>query len=242
MPVITFQKCDIIVPHLDPLANEIADFLILNTHKFEVFCEFLRYSTGWQKNNYQSKLSTWKKLRFGRKSSPASDEKKFISFIDKFFQVCKNDDDIKKMRGLVPEKLMERIFNLRDQAKKRDFETGCIVAVDGTNIIYICSAPYNNGDDSDGTKKTVDIGIWDGLLGEFSEIKVSPDSFHTKDIKYLRFLAENLQSNNIDYKIYLIALKEKELTKKRLSLLTSYIEGEFMLIGRDDILGLRQVV
>ncbi len=239
---ISFQRLDYPLPALEPFAEEFADFLLVTPTYFIDFCEFLRFSTGWKKANYRERFDSWKRLKIGRTNLKNLNTQKFVEFVDRFFSTCQNDRDIEKMRGLVPEKLLEKIFQIRYSSKIHKQDHGCSVLIDGEEVKYICPNPYDIGDDSDKNRRTVDIGAWDGINGEFAEIKVSPDSFHTKEIKYLRLLADKLKVNDINHKVYLIALKERQLTQERLAQLTEYIDGEFDLIGRDEILTLRQVI
>lgn len=239
---ISFQRLDYPSPALEPFAEDFAEFLLANPIYFTDFCEFLRFSTGWRKINYRERLDSWKRLKIGRANLKNSNTQKFVEFVDRFFYSCQNDSDIEKMRGLVPEKLLEKIFYMRYSSRTHKQDHGCSVSIDGEEVRYICPDPYDIGDDSDKDRRTVDIGTWDGIEGEFAEIKVSPDSFHTKEIKYLRVLANKLKINTINHKIYLIALKERQLTQERLARLTEYIEGEFDLIGRDEIFNLQQVI
>ncbi len=231
---ISFQREDYIYPNLEPSADEIAQFILSNQIFFEDFCEFLRYSGSWKKQNCREKLISLRSLKYRKKSrDPRVIE--YFRLIEQFFYVCNNDNDIKKMRGLVPEKLLEKIFTNRYLAKKNVQECGCSVSIEGNLVRYICPNPFKNDIDSDDNKLTVDVGIWDGQIGEFTEIKVSPDAFHTKDIKYLRLLAHELTSKEIQYKVYLVALQKKDLTQERLVSLSAYREGEFELIGREEV-------
>ena len=241
---IRFRKLDFPKPDLEPTAVQIAEFILTHPGHFEEFCEWLRFSTSWRKHNYQTPLAYWKKLKIGRAKKLAADTQLFLALVDKFFSVCRHDEDIKAMRGLVAENLLYKVFIKRYEGQICKLDTGCSVIVDGLEVIYVCPAPlYDDvNHDADINKKTVDIGSWDGVYGEFGEIKVSPDSFQTKDIKYLRLLAQTLFDKALSHKVYLIALQNKELTQHRLRALSCFMEDEFTFIGREDILGLQRFV
>ncbi|SFM39182.1 hypothetical protein [Pelosinus propionicus] len=239
---INFEPSDYRYDHLEPTAEEIANFLIKFQSKFSTFCEFLRLSAKWEKASYRNELNKWQAAIKGRRKPVAFDTQLFSDLIEAFFGVCLNDNDIKKMRGLVPEKLLNKIFQDRHNGKEIKDGYGCIVAIDGRRIEYICASPFNDREDSDLNRKTVDVGTWDGNKAEFLEVKVSPMGFHTKDIKYLNLLAQEMKKVELGYDVYLVALDDKELTRSRLNCLSDYVENSFSLIGREEIFSLREAI
>ncbi|HEF5063590.1 TPA: hypothetical protein SAQ65_002580 [Bacillus cereus] len=238
---VNFRRTDYSYPLLEPAADKIADFLYTYKSRVREFCDLMRISSGWSKADYPNKLSRWASFALGkRKKTEPPDTKQLIESAYLFFDTCQNDNDIKKMRGLVPEKLVEKIFAQRYEGKQCHKGFGAVVKVDGQDVKYRCLSPYNNGPiDSDGNRQTVDAGAWDGTKGEFIEVKFNPEAFHTKDIRYLQELASELKSKGLDYLIYLIAMDNKELTETRLKHLGFWVPGEFVLIGREEVFELQ---
>jgi hypothetical protein len=52
-----------------------------------------------------------------------------------------------------------------------------------------------------------------------SLVKFRSDAYHTKDIMYLRLLATRLNTSQINHRIFLICLDDKDLTEKKLKAL-----------------------
>ncbi|MEH7885636.1 hypothetical protein V7654_15155 [Bacillus sp. JJ1609] len=243
MNKITFSPSDFPNPGLEPVADQIASFLFKYKSKFGDFCELMRFSGNWSISNYKSQLQKWESSIIGRRGrkNAAPDTLQLIDLCHTFFSICSSDDELRKMRGLVPEKLIEKVFSLRYNGRPHNIGYGVIVNVNGQPVRYQCSNPYDHGaEDSDRNRQTVDAGAWDGNIGEFAEIKFRPEAFHTKDIKYLRTLAQRLVSDKIDYKIFLICFDDKNLTAEQLKKLHLWTESEFILIGRNEVFDLQQ--
>lgn len=233
---VQFLPSDHPCPHLEPTAKRIADFLFTYKSQFKDFCEFMRISSTWTLHNYKEKLQRWSNGKVPNRKKAAPDTLKLIELTREFFEVCQNEDDRKKMRGLVPEKLFEKVFGLRHICKKGVFGYGVMVVVDGKEVKYIPSSPYVKVDDSDVYRQTVDAGFWDGETGEFAEVKFSPEAFHTKDIKYLQVLTNELQVNELNHAIFLVCFDQKELIRFKLQRLGLWEKSEpFFLIGRDEL-------
>lgn len=233
---IVFEESDYKYPRLEPLAEEIADFLIKFRSKFKDFCEFMRISSTWTLTNYNPRLERWASTYVGPKKRAAADSIKLAELTSNIFDVCKTQDDINKIRGLIPEKIFERVFDDRHSNKECNIDYGVKVKVDGELVIYSTSEIYETPEDSNKTRVTVDAGFWDGEEGEFIEIKFNPEAFHTKDINYLRELSKKLTSKNLEYCIYLVSFGDKSLTKYKLESLGLWeLDNEFVLLGRDEI-------
>lgn len=236
---ISFEESDYEHPHLEDAAEEIAFFLFeSSSYILDKFTDFMRTSSTQPLKNYKPFVQKWFASIIKNRKKEAPDKLRLEGLCYRFFEVCRNDRDIKKLRGLVPEKLFEKVFEERHSGKKCKKGYGVKVLVNGKSIIYRPSDPYENGDDSDKNRQTVDAGFWDGGIGEFVEIKLQPEAFQTKDINYLRVLAEELKGNNISYTIFLIALGNKELIRKkliRLGLIGENDSNEFKMIGKDEL-------
>lgn len=240
---VTFEKSDYEYPDLEVVAVKIANFLYTHKSKLKDFSEFMRVSGSCNMDNYKSFVQRWSSGYVGRQKKAAPDTIKLAELASEFFNVCKSNDDIKKIRGLVPEKLFERIFEERHNGVECNIGYGSKVIVAGSAVIYIASDVKETPDDSDKNRRTVDAGFWDGENGEFVEIKFSPEAFHTKDINYLRLLSDRLATNQLNYSIYLVCLDHKNNTKRKLERLGLWQgENEFILIGRDEIFLLKEVV
>lgn len=241
MNSITFSPSDYSYPNLEPLADDIANFLYKHKSKIADFCELMRISGNWDKSNYKNQLLRWESSKVGRRrKNAAADTLQLIDYCHSFFDICTNKQEIDKMRGLVPEKLVEKIFSLRYKDKSyEDMGFGVVVNINNQPIEYHCRSPYSNQEDSDGYRQSVDAGVWDGSIGEFAEVKFRPQAFHTKDIKYLQLLASSLSSKGINYQIFLICFDDKNLTEEKLKTLNLWSAGEFILIGREEVFDLQ---
>lgn len=239
---INFFPSDIHIPHLEITANDIANFLIKFKGQLRYFTELMRLSSPWKKSDYHNQLEKWIASKRGRKKYVAPDTQLLFDCSRKFFETCNNDAEILKMRGLVPEKLVEKIFKERYNGKVCRMGYGKGVEIEGKRIIYSCTNPYEIDGDSNGRRQSVDAGVWDGHLGEFVEVKFNPEAFHTKDINYLKLLILELQNSNCNHIIYLISMGDKNLTMSRLRSLNLWSDSEFKLIGADELFTLKHVV
>lgn len=228
--------------HLDNLANDIAHFLKKYTSKLEKFSEFMRISSSWSKNNYHNKMDQWKSSFIRRRKSAAIDTIEFAEFMEKIYLVCNNDEELKKMRGLIPEKLIENIYQIRFYGiSPLKLEYGCKVSIDGNQVIYTPDFSYENSIDSDERKVTVDIGKWDGKKAEFVEIKLSPESFHSKDINYLLKLRQKMNNVELDHDIFLISFGNKDAIEGKLEQIGISQLQDFYFIFRDEIFSLENI-
>lgn len=215
-------------------ASDLATFIVSNQRYFKYFVRLIHNSAGWDISNLDRKLEQWKGTLFIRRNRSGNIDATDSLFIEKivdFFKTCRNTSDIGKARGTAPEKLAEKIFFKKYEHVRCNIGVGCVVILDNTYIKYRCDSPFCEGRDCDGNKETVDVGIWDGNLGEFLEVKVKPDWFQTKDVKYLNFLRNKLNDNRLNFKIHLVCLDDAELIKKQLVKLGHWGSGEFNLIG-----------
>lgn len=237
---ISFIDSDFKYPHLEVVATEIADFLLKYKSKLDDYSALMRVSAKWTIDNYKSQLQIWSSGYVGNKKKAAPDTIKLAELAEKQFDACNTNKEIWKMRGLVPEKFFERIFDRRHQGKRCKLGYGVKVEVKGDQVIYICHSPYEREGDSDKTRQTVDAGYWDGDDGEFVEVKFSPEAFHTKDINYLKLLTSTLRNHKINYTVLLVCFGHKGLTEKKLQRLELWNNDvkEFLLVGKDEIYSL----
>lgn len=238
MKRITFEESDYEYPHLEVVADEIASFLYeSSSYIFNIFIDFMRTSINFRVDNYKSLVQKWFSVPIKNRKNAAPDILKLEEICECFFEVCQTDEEITKMRGLVPEKLFELIFEKRHTGKDCTIGYGVKVLIDGKTILYRPEKPFVPENDSDGNRQTVDAGFWDGSVSEFAEVKLQPCAFQTKDVKYLKLLADELNGNNIPYTIFLVALGDKDLIRKKLQRLDliNKVSEEFILIGKDEL-------
>lgn len=237
LALISFSDSDYPSPSLEPAAEEIATFLYENTTMMKYFTELMRTAGNKKLNQYNQHLQRYFSVVLPK--SKAADRKYFEKLMYKFLKVCSNDKELAKMRGLVPEKYFEIIFEKRHTGKKCVIGYGKKVVLDGTGIVYVPETPFENKDDSDQRRQTVDAGYWDGEQGEFVEIKLNPEAFRTKDINYLKLLSGKLDEYYLDYLVYLVALGNKDLIIKRLIRLKLWSSVEstynFKLVGIEEL-------
>lgn len=235
MERINFYESDWPNEKLENYAREIADFLYKNKGQLEHFNNLMLISSSWSKANYANQLQGWTAIRRRRKKIAAPDTEQLIRLVKGFFEICESNEEIRKLRGLVPEKLLEKIFNDRYVGTVCKTGYGKGVALDGRELKYECPAPFETAEDCDKNRQSVDAGMWDGTYGEFVEVKFSPQAFQTKDINYLRFLAEELKAGSVEHAIFLVSMGDKNLIRKRLEFIHKWTEFEFILIGRDEL-------
>ncbi|WP_100010118.1 hypothetical protein [Lentibacillus sediminis] len=237
---VTFVKSDYDYPQLEKVADDFALFLFnASPSILGIFVEFMRTSTPVSFHDYKPfNQKFFSKLIKNEKKAPP-DIKKLRDFCHLFFETCQTDDEIKKMRGLVPEKLFEKIFNKRHESKDNcHIDYGVKVLINNKAVYYKPDNPFETEEDIDKPRQSVDAGFWDGHEGEFAEVKLQPHAFRTKDIGYLRLLAEKLNENDISYCIFLVAFNNKELITsqlERLQLISKDNASEFSLIGTKEL-------
>lgn len=226
--MITFVPSDYKYPSLESLASDIAEIVHSRRGTIVDLNEMLS-RTG-EISVFKTFFPKWKVIYLGR--TPASDRVQFVDILEKIPCVCMNKQCLwEKLRGIIAEKIYEKHFTEIHQKSNVDF--GVIVAINSNKVIY--SAPKT--DDGDGPRRTVDAGCWDGSYGEFVEVKLRPDRYERKDLKYLELLEQELDKESIDHKICLVSFEdiymlEKYLTKKGL------IDKDcnFQLISHEDFL------
>lgn len=222
---------------LESAAEDVADYVCNNRALIFVLSDILRTSAPWEYQEASQRLSQWGKARFGIERSKA---KNLVQKVQHAFTVCTSDYEKNKVRGLIPEKMAFSLLNRKyyelnqQNGQAYTIGAGCIVRINGKDIIYECKKPYENADDSDKGKITVDVGTWDTIFGEFGEVKASPHRFHTGDVKYLRVLAEALSRHKADYIIHLISTQAHSTIQSKLEERQLWQAEEFSLIGSDN--------
>lgn len=137
MKKITFEKSDYESPHLEVVADEIASFLYeSSSYIFNIFIDFMRTSINFRVDNYKSLVQKWFSVPIKNRKKAAPDILKLEELCECFFEVCQTNEEITKMRGLVPEKLFELIFEKRHNGKDCTIGYGVKVLINGKAILY----------------------------------------------------------------------------------------------------------
>lgn len=119
MEKVTFEKSDYDYPHLEKVATEIASFLERSSpYIFNIFIDFMRTNIKFTVRNYKSEVQRWFSVLIKNPKTAPPDILKLEYLCKRFLEVCQTDDEIGKMRGLVPEKLFELVFKKRHEGKK----------------------------------------------------------------------------------------------------------------------------
>ncbi len=233
---ISFKDSDYRYPHLENKADEIANFIKSSKFIMQLFLELMQATVSIDHEKYKTFLPGYFKRLIKNRKTEAPDVLKFEELAYEFFSVCNSKEEVLKMRGLVPEKVFEDIFQQRHKEKSCRIGFGVSVWIDGEKVVYDPERPYEDRKDSDVFRQTVDGAYWDGNFGEFAEIKLKPESFKTKDIGYLRKLSGKLGAKDINFIIFLVAFGNKDLIYRQLVRLglsskVEELESEFNLVG-----------
>lgn len=241
---IKFEPSDFPQPHLEPTAQRIASFLYESSSMIiDRFLDLMARIT--KLENHKNFLQRWFAQIIKSPKKAPQDLLDLQKYCYEFFNVCKNEEDVRKMRGLVPEKLFEIVFKKRHIGKVCNIDYGVKVIIDDEPVLY---RPKKNqvfecksNQDKNGPRQTVDGGFWDGEIGEFVEIKLQPHTFKTEDVNYLNTLVDEMLIKKMSYQIYLVAFGNRELIEvrlKRLGLLQKTSKGNFTLVGIDEFFDL----
>lgn len=222
--MITFEPSDIKRPALDALAKEIATAVLKYRSRNEDITVFLRRS-GNTLESYNRFYKQWS-AQFNKRKHPA-DVLEFSALLGKIGTVCADDKDWKKLRGLIAESLFEPFFDKKHSGSLKGY--GVKVLIDGVPVLYRPAVIT----ETDRNRQSVDAGAWDGEVGEFVEVKFSPNAFQEKDINYLKLLEQHLEEKEIKHEIVLATFDDIIMTKGELkdkNLIDD--SSKFKIIGR----------
>lgn len=227
--MIRFEPSDYPVPKLEAYAEEIAIAVRKYRERINILNKLLRQSKN-SLQQYRRFYNIWKGP-LNKRTSPA-DLLEFADLLDRIDKECSDDEEWKKLRGLIAEKIFETYF------EEKHFQ----VSEKGYGVkVLIANVPVKYRPekitDSDSPRQSVDAGAWDGEIGEFVEIKFSPNAFRVKDINYLKLLESRLIEKEIKHKIYLVTFNDIAFTRSVLEaegLIDSSSKFEFL--GVDDFL------
>jgi len=199
--LVSFERSDwSCPPYLTDVIREFAEHFKKKRHYFQNICRLIQQSREWKMNNLKSELEDWK-----RAMSPIRDSGVIIRLVEKAFSRCKNDYDIRHLRGGIVEALVVGRYGglsvLND--KKHGWGAKVFLKIPGKKlpkeVAYICEKyPIPKGCDD---RHSVDYGIWDGKLGKFYECKIQPERIECKEIMYMKKLKEELTQLGIVHEI-----------------------------------------
>lgn len=228
---VTFKTLDRKHPHLEQTAMNIAIFLMNHRSLIHDYHQFMKVSTSWQKETFRRELDVWFAHKYKRVR--AQDHHDFKKLLYEYGEVCSNQVEIEKMRGLVPERLSELVF--QDLCAPDIISAGAEVAIDGRPVRYSIN--------SDEKKRTVDVGWKSAASTHFAEVKCSPRTFRQKDICYLRLLHEKMKEAELAYQTYLVSLDEKDYLRLSLEELQLWDSGDqFILWGKAELMSQRSQI
>ncbi|KEO81475.1 hypothetical protein [Tumebacillus flagellatus] len=226
---ISFIPLDRKYPHLEGYATDIACFLYRNRELVSRYYNLMKVSGRWTVSNGKQKVREWCERNFKRDRGQDIDE--FRALLIRFFDLCGSDEEVVKLRGLIPEKLVEFIFRHRFRnSSEVVLETGCEVLVNGNPVRYYLTEQEK--------KRTVDVGVLERSdpIAEFVEIKCLPLSFQNKDIQYLRILSSVLKGTGIRFGIFLVSLSDADYIRICLDSEKLWEETDkFHLYGNDNL-------
>lgn len=242
---ICFRDEDVRNQNFEIVAERISDFVNIKVEYLKPIVALLKICVGWTPNLYDEKLKKW--IETYGPSHPSIDfSDEFIVLLKDFFSVCMTMKDLRKMRGLIPEKIISKIFEYRHANKPTVINFGCSICIYGKYVRYICvknkrirehcatsNVICGNGG-CKGSKMTVDVATWNLNNGEFVEIKLSPRSFHYIDGAYLCQLQDELLKYDISHAIYVITFESKDVTEER-------IKEYFIKTKKPYIIGINEI-
>lgn len=251
---ITFTKLDEDIPLINEPARKIVIFLLEeDTKVINIFSDVLlvysKYNDTKFVNKMVERIDVYKEM-YPELSSKIDILKDlmwdYFSFIDdvKFDLLVKSNNKyynsvnsqqkkLDKLRGTLFELLIEEI--IRPKFENGEFNTGCMVSVNGHAIISNFQSKQ---------RKTIDIAGYRQNNGEFYECKLSPKSLSEKDYYYLYVLDQHLKDiRDFRYIIGCFSLGEKlALENKKIQIEKSLgiIINDIIFCGFDGILQLKK--
>lgn len=192
---VTFRRSDYSFNDIEPYIKEFAEHFKTPRNYFRPFCLLLGRSRNWDVDNIVQNIDRWSEnfLRMGGSSH------KLVDIVRRAFTACKNQDDIKHLRGGILEALIIAKHGGPSVLDKNNCGWGAIVSIDGRPITYTC--PKINLPKCD-HRSTVDFGIWNGYHGQFYECKVSPFGISCKEVQYMKTLSNELSREDISFELF----------------------------------------
>ena len=209
-------------------ANAVSDFMLKYPSRIQDLSEFLQRYLKSYIHDWGAIYERWKGLYLA--VSSAQDYKELTDVVKVMYKSCRNQDDVDTLRGKILERVAWKIFSKRYAAvRTKKFDQGCKVIVDGAEIRY--QSPVSVYEH----KVTVDIAFWDGVNGEYVELKLFPRSFEKKDYHYLYLLDSVMASKRLPKTIFIITLDNKNLTQSHIDSLGMSQKFDYKLAGRDEL-------
>jgi hypothetical protein len=196
---INFTKENEISPKLEEAIRGIAEHFKKRRNYVEKICSMIMNSKRWKVSNISMELQKWSNVL---PADPGKSE--IVSLISKIFMMCKDQEDIKIVRGHIFEALLIGFHGGEDILYNDNYGWNSIIRIQEQNgthfpILYECNSPkYDNCHN----RSTIDFGFWNGSHAELNECKVQPERIGCKEINYMFTVQEELKKRNISHEIF----------------------------------------
>lgn len=201
---ITFEITDFSNPRLESLAISISEAATQYRGRVRDLVQFLKRS-GNTIETYKKFFVGWEQFYVKRKSPP--DIISFRNELKKIESVCQNDTDWQKLRGLIAEEIYKKYFESEYEKFRKSY--GSKVKINNKDVIY---SPQSVTE-KDRRKVSVDAGSWNGIYGEFVEVKLSASAIEEKDLNYMQHLHKQLSANFLAHKLTIICFDDEVMIK-----------------------------
>lgn len=229
---VTFERLDRNNIKFHSVAEKMAKFIYIHPEYLFHLSYVIRNSENWTSTDCEKNLSKYisplRPMKTFNRDEAA--DRNYTDLLTRAYSLCKKDDAISDLRGI----LAERVFAVACMGHSNrnwKFEVGCSVKIANREVVYF-------DDESKESKKTVDLGGWNfsAQSGIFSEVKVSPNVFSSKDGAYLQNLTNELKKYcSIKYKIYIFSLKQKNLMAEKIKSIGYPIESSTFILDPDGL-------
>ncbi|MBY9079570.1 hypothetical protein [Paenibacillus sp. CGMCC 1.18879] len=210
---ISFTRTDQVDEPIEGIAREFAEHFKVKRDYFRQFCRIIQVSKRWRISDLSQSLSKWVS-QFGA----IGGRKTIIALVNKGFGLCKTDEDINNLRGIIVESLLIAAYGGAKILTQSNIGWGAKVYIEngrGTSQVvrYRCSAKKTA---DCGDRATVDLGIWDGYSGKFFECKANPVSIRCKEISYMEYLRNMMKVHGISHETFFVCAESKDSIRIRL--------------------------
>lgn len=210
---VLFRRTDLVGEDMVNIAKDIADHFKVKRDYFRQFSRIIQVSKRWRILNLNESLSLWVK-RF----DTVAGRKKIIGLVQTGFGLCKTDEDIDNLRGIIVESLLIAAFGGSKILDQSGYGWGAKVYIEKATsqpqvVRYRCNL---NKDNDCGDRATVDFGTWDGYSGKFYECKANPVSIGCKEINYMNYLRDMMKENKLSHETFFVCPESVDSIKMRL--------------------------
>jgi|GEM_PF-2068208 len=232
--LVTFERTDIKPPYIVQAALEfVLHFQIKRDYLKDIF-RLIRNSKHWNMQTLEINIKNW------IKEFPEYESKDIIlELVSKWFSMCKNDQDIKDLRGTLVESFVMAYVRKKHKINGNGINIGWGANVtihpssgNEMTVYYTCTtSPKPEG--ACRNRSTVDIGIWDGHHGEFYECKVNPFWIGCSEMKYMDKLNRILSDCGISHDIFFGFVVSNDAATMQIADYDT--DFKFQLIGAEEL-------